>query len=59
MNDLLETWLPNVSMISAEVWDATYETLYMVIVGAVIGTRSALCSVCCCCLPDAAGSRRT
>ena len=37
MNDLLETWLPNVSMIWPEVWDATYETLYMVIVGAVIG----------------------
>ena len=26
MNDLLETWLPNVSMIWPEVWDATYET---------------------------------
>ena len=25
MNDLLETWLPNVSMIWPEVWDATYE----------------------------------
>lgn len=37
MNDLLETWLPNVSMIWPEVWDATYETMYMVIVGAVIG----------------------
>ena len=37
MNDLLETWLPNVSMIWPEVWDATYETLHMVIVGAVIG----------------------
>ena len=37
MSDLLETWLPNVSMIWPEVWDATYETLYMVIVGAVIG----------------------
>ena len=37
MNDLLETWLPNVSMIWPEGWDATYETLYMVIVGAVIG----------------------